>query len=155
MGNDIIVGGDGDDLLWGDRNSRDPGGTVGGDDLLYGGKGNDRLGGKAGNDQLFGEDGNDLLWGNDGDDLLWGGNGSDILTGGNGSDIFVLAAGEGTDAIADFQVGIDKIGLYGEIGFGQLTLTDNQIEFGDEILAIVSGVNTANLGAADFIPVML
>lgn len=51
MGNDIIVGDDGGDVLRGDKNSRDTGGSLGGDDLIYGGPGNGRIGGKAGNDQ--------------------------------------------------------------------------------------------------------
>jgi Ca2+-binding RTX toxin-like protein len=160
MGNDIVVGGDGDDVLRGDRNSRDAGGTVGGDDLIYGGAGNDRLGGKSGNDQLFGEDGDDQLWGDDGDDLLWGGKGNDTLTGdnksgGKGSDIFVLAAGENTDTITDFQKGIDKIGLYGNIGFSDLTMTGNQIKLGNEVLAILNKVDTESLGEDSFVTVTI
>jgi Ca2+-binding RTX toxin-like protein len=159
--NDLIFGGDGDDVLRGDRNSRSAQvDEVGGDDLIYGGAGNDRLGGKSGNDELYGEEGNDQIWGDDGDDLLWGGKGNDTLTGdnksgGKGSDIFVLAAGEGTDTITDFQKGIDKIGLYGDIGSSDLTLTGNQIKLGNEVLAILNKVDTESLGEADFTPVVL
>jgi glycerophosphoryl diester phosphodiesterase len=155
-GSDIIYGTDGDDVLRGDRNSRSAQvGEAGGDDIIYGGAGNDRLGGKSGNDELYGEEGNDQIWGDDGDDLLWGGKGNDTLTGdnksgGKGSDIFVLAAGEGTDTITDFQKGIDKIGLYGDIGSSDLTLTGNQIKLGDEVLAILNKVDTATLGGDSF-----
>ena len=119
LGDDAIRGGDGDDVLRGDSNSRDSGGTVGGDDILDGGRGNDRLGGKAGDDILLGGPGNDQLWGDDGDDILRGGLGNDTLTGddssgGQGSDIFVFAAGEGTDQIKDFELGTDFIGLADE-----------------------------------------
>jgi glycerophosphoryl diester phosphodiesterase len=160
-GSDIIYGTDGDDVLRGDRNSRSAQvGEAGGDDIIYGGAGNDRLGGKSGNDELYGEEGNDQIWGDDGDDLLWGGKGNDTLTGdnksgGKGSDIFVLAAGEGTDTITDFQKGIDKIGLYGDIGSSDLTLTGNQIKLGNEVLAILNKVDTESLGEADFTPVVL
>jgi hypothetical protein len=112
LGNDWIDGGDGDDILRGDLNNRSPGGKVGGDDIIFGGKGNDRLGGKAGNDKLFGDEGNDQIWGDDGDDLLQGGSGNDTLTGddqsgGSGSDTFVLI--EGSDTIVDFKLGVDFI----------------------------------------------
>ncbi|NES86611.1 MAG: calcium-binding protein [Moorea sp. SIO2B7] len=155
LGDDIIYGSDGDDVLRGDRNSRNSGGTVRGNDFIYGDAGNDRIGGKAGDDTLFGEAGDDQIWGDDGDDLLRGGLGDDTLTGddfsgGQGRDTFVLAAGEGTDTIVDFEVGTDLIGLADGLTFEQLTLGGNAIEFGDETLATLNGVNTAILTAADF-----
>lgn len=160
-GNDIIYGGDGNDVLRGDRNSRNAQvGETGGNDIIYGGAGNDRIGGKSGKDTLLGETGNDRIWGDDGDDILWGGLGNDTLTGdnqsgGQGSDIFVLAQGEGTDTIADFQVGIDKIGLFGGISFSALTRTGNSIVFNGETLATLTGVDTASLTSADFVAVTL
>lgn len=159
-GNNTIAGGDGaqeirglggDDILRGDGNSRSSkAGGVGGDDIIFGGAGNDRIGGKGGNDTLFGEEGNDRIWGDDGDDILYGGLGNDILTGddfsgGQGSDIFVLAAGEGTDTITDFEVGIDFIGLAGGLSFGSLSLTQQGnktiVAFADETLAELLGVS--------------
>jgi alkaline phosphatase len=115
-GDDQIYGGDGNDVLRGDENERSPGGQPGGDDMIYGGTGNDRIGGKGGNDKLYGDDGDDQIWGDDGDDLLHGGFGNDTLTGddfsgGQGADTFVLALGEGTDTITDFELGIDKLAL--------------------------------------------
>lgn len=159
LGNDLIDGGDGDDVLRGDLNSREPGGSVGGNDTIYGGAGSDRIGGKAGNDELLGDAGDDQIYGDDGDDLLRGGLGNDTLvgdnfSGGNGLDTFVLAAGEGTDTILDFQAGEDFIGLTGGLTFGQLSITqDGQnaaIAFGDQTLAILTGVNTSTLSEVVF-----
>ncbi|MBE9125191.1 hypothetical protein IQ257_09740 [Coleofasciculus sp. LEGE 07092] len=160
LGDDVIRGGDGDDVLRGDLNSRSPGGSIGGDDIIYGGKGNDRIGGKGGNDQLYGQDDNDQIWGDDGDDLLWGGLGNDTLTGdnfsgGRGSDTFVLAAGEGTDTIIDFHIGEDFLGLANGLTFEELTITQGTgantkntlISFGGEILAIINKVDSRYLMA--------
>jgi 2',3'-cyclic-nucleotide 2'-phosphodiesterase/3'-nucleotidase/5'-nucleotidase len=150
LGNDVIFGGDGDDILRGDRNSSNPGGRKGGDDIIFGGAGNDRIGGKAGNDRLFGEEGDDQIWGDDGDDFLRGGLGNDILvgdnfSGGQGRDTFVLAIGEGTDTILDFEVGVDFIGLADGLTFGQLSIAQQNnktaISVGDEILAFLNNVN--------------
>jgi myo-inositol-hexaphosphate 3-phosphohydrolase len=153
LGNDAVFGGDGDDIVRGDLNSRSPQGKTGGDDILFGGAGNDRIGGKGGNDELYGGEGDDQLWGDDGDDILRGGLGNDQLvgddfSGGMGSDIFVLAVGEGTDTIADFT-SEDVIGLAGGLTFGQLSVVqdggDALINFEDETLAILIGVNASTL----------
>ncbi|MGB3295252.1 MAG: calcium-binding protein [Phormidesmis sp.] len=154
-GNQIIDGGAGDDVLRGDRNNRSSQGKSGGDDIIFGGAGNDRIGGKGGNDQLFGGEGDDLIWGDDGDDFLRGGLGNDTLTGddfsgGQGADTFVLAAGEGTDTIVDFEIGIDLIGLAGGLTFGQLTLVADEILFGEEVLASLNGVSATALTSIDF-----
>ncbi|MEM9005073.1 MAG: DUF4347 domain-containing protein [Cyanobacteria bacterium P01_F01_bin.86] len=161
FGDDVLFGEAGDDVLRGDRNQRKPRGDKGGDDIIYGGDGNDRIGGKGGDDSLYGDAGDDLLWGDDGDDLLWGGGGNDTLTGdddsgGSGSDTFVLAFGDGTDTITDFEVGTDWIGLFGTLSFGQLSISqeaqDTLIDVGDETLAILLEVDAATLTEASFIP---
>ncbi|NER80750.1 MAG: multifunctional hydrolase/phosphatase/nucleotidase, partial [Leptolyngbya sp. SIO1D8] len=150
LGDDVIQGGEGDDVLRGDRNARSAQvGEAGGDDIIFGGAGNDRIGGKSGNDELYGEAGDDAIWGDDGDDLLWGGLGNDTLTGdngsgGQGSDTFVLAAGEGTDTITDFEIGVDFIGLAGGLTADQLSFEGNAIKFGDETLAMLTGVADAS-----------
>jgi glycerophosphoryl diester phosphodiesterase len=146
LGNDNISGGDGDDTLRGDLDSRDPQvGIAGGNDTIDGGNGNDDIGGKSGDDSLFGGDGDDNLWGDDGDDILRGGLGNDRLTGddfsgGSGSDTFILATGEGTDTIVDFEIGVDFIGLADGLTFADLSFTGNTITVGDETLATVVGV---------------
>jgi Ca2+-binding RTX toxin-like protein len=57
-----IVGGGGDDQLFGDENNN----------LISGGSGDDYLAGGAGNDGLYGGDGNDALYGGSGNDVLDG-----------------------------------------------------------------------------------
>ncbi|NJK37543.1 MAG: DUF839 domain-containing protein [Oscillatoriales cyanobacterium SM2_3_0] len=141
QGNDTIFGGSSDDILRGDNNTKGSG-AKGGDDVIYGGAGNDQIGGKAGNDKLYGDIGNDEIWGDQGDDLIDGGAGNDTLHGdsGNlsgGADIFVLAVGEGTDTIVDFEIGLDLIGLAGGLTFGDLSFSGNEIAAGTEILAIL------------------
>ncbi|MGL5082333.1 MAG: alkaline phosphatase [Microcoleaceae cyanobacterium] len=158
-GNDFIYGEEGNDLLRGDNNQRASGGVEGGDDTISGGLGNDRIGGKGGNDQLSGDDGNDRIWGDAGDDLIDGGLGNDRLWGDSGdavggADIFVLAVGAGTDTISDFEVGIDLIGLAGGLMFAELALTSDNgsaaIALGEEVLAVLSGVNAADLSESAF-----
>jgi uncharacterized delta-60 repeat protein len=79
---------------------------VPGDNVLLGGDGNDflsagdsygRLDGGAGDDQLYGGDGRDRLIGGAGDDVLFGSGNDDRLDGGTGAD--VLAGGDGTDTL--------------------------------------------------------
>ncbi|PSN20847.1 hypothetical protein C7271_00015 [filamentous cyanobacterium CCP5] len=152
----FIFGGDGDDVLRGDLDDRSAQVGIGNDDTIYGEGGNDRIGGKGGNDILFGGDGDDQIWGDDGDDILRGGLGNDILTGddssgGQGSDTFVLAVGEGTDTITDFEVGIDVIGLAGGLSFGALSFSGNAITAGDETLAVMNGVDTTTLAQSGFV----
>lgn len=158
LGADIIAGGDGDDILRGDLNSRDSQKGIGSDDLIFGGAGNDRIGGKGGNDTLFGDAGNDMIWGDDGDDLIRGDLGNDILVGddfgrGNGADTFILAAGEGTDTILDFEVGTDLIGLDG-LTFADLSLGQSGdaavISVGNEELAFLNGVAASALTETAF-----
>src|SRR4028118_282065 len=145
-------GGNGPDTLTGNA----------GNDILIGGNGPDALIGNAGNDTLIGGNGTDLLLGNAGDDLLYGGNGADTLegglgndtlTGGNGGDVFVFASGEGTDTITDFKLSNDIIGLAGGLTFENLSFSGNNIIFGTEVLAVLTGVNTNTLTASHFPPV--
>ncbi len=81
----------------------------GGDDTMYG---------NGGNDTLDGGMGRDLLHGGAGSDRLIGGVGNDWLSGGAGADVFVLKGvselgltAPGTDNIADFTRGLDRIDL--------------------------------------------
>lgn len=67
-----VIGGAGDDYLWGNNaNNSLTGG--GGDDVLIGGGGVDQLDGKGGRDLLIGGDGADTLNGRGGEDILIGG----------------------------------------------------------------------------------
>lgn len=69
-------------------------------DLLMGGAGNDRIFGQDDSDTLEGGTGNDTLDGGIDNDRLDGGTGDDALIGGQGNDTFV--AGGGRDTITDF-----------------------------------------------------
>ncbi|WP_229689218.1 immunoglobulin-like domain-containing protein, partial [Pseudomonas brenneri] len=79
-------------------------GAKDGNDTLLGGSGDDILFGQGGNDYLDGGKGNDILLGGTGNDTLIGGQGNDILIGGTGADTFVWRAGDtGNDVIKDFK----------------------------------------------------
>ena len=144
-----IVGTDGEDTITGGN----------GKTVVKAGKGADIVNGGNGNDRLFGEEGVDTLNGGNGADLLRGGLGNDILTGGRGPDTFVLALGEGTDQVTDYKDGLDVIGLAGGLTFADLTIqaagSDTQIiDTGTvEVLAVLQGVNAAQIDAFDFIAV--
>ncbi|OZH54849.1 hypothetical protein AFK68_08240, partial [Hydrocoleum sp. CS-953] len=66
-------------------------------------------------------------------------------------DVFVLAAGNGTDTITDFQTP-DEIGLSGGIGFSDLSFSGNNIILtsSSEVLATLTGVDTTTLTSSDF-----
>lgn len=166
-GVDILNGDAGDDFLSG-GNGADTLDGLAGNDTLIGGTGADVLNGGNGNDVLLGDDvnigaggddilnggaGNDILDGGKGADILTGGAGNDVLTGGKGGDTFVFAAGEGTDTITDFVATADLIGLSGGLDFGSLTFSGNEILLGSEVLAILDGVDTTTLTAANFVTV--
>ena len=124
-----------------------------GKDALSGSVGFDKIVGGRGKDELFGLEGNDTLNGGKSKDIFDGGLRNDVLTGGGGKDIFVLATGEGADTITDFNDGNNSIGLSAGLTFAELSFAGNSILVDDtkEILATVTGVDTATLTASDFI----
>jgi hypothetical protein len=61
-----------------------------------------------------------------------------------------LRAGHGRDSISDFQLGIDKLGLADGLTFEDLTFSNNRINFGTEVLATLTGVDTTDLTTSDF-----
>lgn len=114
IGNDdIIDGGIGDDLVFGQRGDDIIDGDDGNDDLR-GGRGNDIIRGGDDDDILRGNQGNDTLEGGDGVDDLRGGGGNDILRGGDGAD--VMQGGTGNDTFEDLTAGDVVVG--GEDGDG-------------------------------------
>ena len=79
--------------------------TTSNSDSLVGGAGNDRIYGQDYSDTLEGGLGNDTLDGGIDNDTLIGGAGDDQLTGGQGDDVFVFD-NSGNDTITDFGAGI-------------------------------------------------
>ena len=143
-GRQVIHAGAGDDIVLG----------IGGSDKLFGEAGFDLLMGNAGNDKLVGGKGMDYLHGGKGKDWLRGGKDDDTLSGGRGKDVFVLAKGEGTDTITDFQDGRDSLALRDGLKFGKLaflaTLDGTAIWAGKEYIAEVQGIRPEDLDAGDF-----
>jgi len=159
---DKIFGGDGNDVLRGDRTLPNQPAATTSNDLIFGGAGNDRITGSAGDDKLIGDSGNDVIRGSAGDDVLFGGDGEDILFGDSrttqgGSDIFAFKAGLGADIIRDFEVGTDLIGLVeGDLSFDDLTIVQTgsssaiSITSSGDTLAVLNRVSAADLSASSF-----
>ncbi len=148
-GQDLLKGGRGDDRLLG-RKGDDVLFGNGGQDRLNGGAGRDRLNGGHGDDTLMGGAKGDWLHGGRGDDLIRGGRGADriigaigddTLFGGAGADVFVFRGNWGQDLVVDFELGTDRIKLFGADRF-QSRNTDNGIllEFGDDLTLEIQGV---------------
>lgn len=130
---DSLLGGDGNDYVFGDYGS----------DTLIGGSGNDTLVGGYGQDWFYGNDGDDVLYGDArdgyatavtdysyddrldggaGNDMLLGDRGTNYLTGGTGADKFIIDR-NGVDYLNDFTIADgDKIQLDRNV-FTKLTLT--------------------------------
>ena len=87
--NDLISGGDGNDVIFGDAKLVNGQVVVtgGGNDVLNGGAGNDEIHGGAGNDTIIGGSGDDTMYGDQGSDtfLFDFGFGHDVVDGGRGS----------------------------------------------------------------------
>ena len=135
-------------------------------DKIVGGRANDVIRGRNGNDTLLGGNGRDRLWGEAGNDRLRGGRGNDILIGDNassrgGHDTFVLARGEGTDTIKDFENGRDRIQLADGLTFDQLTISQRtgrnrrdtvlKEKATGKTLAILKGIRRSTITSDDFI----
>jgi glycerophosphoryl diester phosphodiesterase len=141
-GKEILFGGEGKDIL--DATAG------GGENRLYGGKGDDTLFGGV----------NDRLFGDDGDDILFGGDRNNTLTGGDGKDQFWLVAGDipgSTNTITDFKSGTDVLGLGAGLAFANLEITqagsDTTISLKTDgtPLATLEGVEASSLAIADFV----
>ncbi|MBD2570303.1 SGNH/GDSL hydrolase family protein [Anabaena lutea] len=177
--NTTVNGGDGEDMLFvaeanGTNNLF---GAAGADELrvvegsrqlLLGGSGNDNITSEGSNNRIFGGSGddvlvsnlNDFLSGGDGNDILFAGKaGGNKLTGGSGNEQFWVANGSlptSKNTITDFTIGVDKIGFggVGILNFGQVTKeqtgADTLLKNGTTEIALLVGINSANLSASDF-----
>lgn len=135
----VIEGGDGADILYGDGTIIDGNPAPDADyrkilkggveaahidmsaqsDVIRGGAGNDLIYGGSGANALFGDDGNDVVVGLTGADTIRGGKGDDQLLGGFGND--VIYGDEGNDIV------------HGGAGDDQLWATSGEDElYGDE-----------------------
>ncbi|MBW1650851.1 MAG: S8 family serine peptidase, partial [Deltaproteobacteria bacterium] len=116
---EIINGGIGDDIIFGNKTGYYTIYGEEGDDVLQGGNqdnfGNDKLYGGKGNDILLSANGNDILDGGEGDDLLLGNTTRNVLLiGGAGTDKFMIKnTGSGTSTITDFDVSAETIDITG------------------------------------------
>jgi len=166
-GVDLLTGGDGDDLLFGQFGADQLRGAAG-RDLLFGGAGPDRLWGGADDDTLIGGGGRDMDWrdttgqtrstqeddvllGEAGDDALYGqagadwldgGSGNDTLYGGSGRDDFIFR--DGQDVISDFNLHVDHLLLDPALWGGALTPSQviaryGQVTNGDTVIHFDGG----------------
>ena len=78
-----------------------------------------------------------------------GGIGDDSLVGGRGNDLFVIQS-QGSDTIADFEVGKDNIGLAGGLQYEALVFDGENIFSNEELLVKVEGVDTQQLTVDSF-----
>ncbi len=99
--------------------------------------------------------GNRAIIGTDNNDYILGSSRNDTRTGLEGSDIFVLETNQGVDTITDFELGIDKIGLGSDLSYNSLTLNgignDTSINFNNQQLAILKGIDFTDLTSSDFV----
>jgi hypothetical protein len=154
-GRDLVLGGDGDDHIWGEF----------GKDALYGGNGNDHIDGGADDDRLYGGAGHDALSGGMGNDLLAGGAGHDTITTGHGRniaiggqgndditggadrDVFLLNPGDGNDALylsqAELPENADVLSVGGRITPADVYLRRDKSDLLVELRPIRSGKDEA------------
>ncbi len=156
-GSDILLGSTGNDTIAGGRdNDQIDGGA--GNNSLFGNLGNDVITGGSGNDSLFGGGDNDVIVGGAGNDFLSGDRGFDTLTGGAGSDIFLLASSDDSlDVITDFQSGVDKLQLPGNLAVKDVSIVNSQVILAatGQVLAQITGsITTSDLLASASGPVV-
>ena len=168
-GTDTIAGNSGNDSIYGGKQSDLIDGNSG-QDSLFGDLDNDTINGGEGNDFLVGGKGSDSISGNSGNDVLSGDRDTDVLIGGDGADLFVLrryaeadpnrtsggVSLANADAIADFTVGTDLIGLGEGLSFSELNILEagNNTVIQDrvtgEFLATLQGVRQGAINQASF-----
>ncbi len=160
LGNDTLLGGDGDETIYGEDNLDTLIGG-GGDDQLFGGFNSDYLVGGEGNDGLEGGADFDDMSGGAGDDTLQGNDGGMIGYGGAGNDgLFVdtfatanFVAGYGGSGDDYFQGGLIRDNIYGGRDDDEIYSGDGD-DFvfggaGDDTLDAFDGLDTVYGGAGD------
>nr|WP_242690351.1 calcium-binding protein [Paracoccus fontiphilus] len=148
---DLIIGGNGKDILRGHV----------GDDTLDGGRGNDVLLGGCGDDDLSGGEGHDILFSGNGADTLSGGKGNDVLAiaGETSSNTVTATTGEGADLIVmdgGRDVVIEDFSKDDMLGFGGLFTdrdafeTSLHIQKDDLSIALPTGKIVSLIGGAQY-----
>lgn len=132
-GNDILWSSNGHDLVQGEAGAdRIEGG--GGNDVGQGGDGDDVIGDRFGRNVYDGGAGNDTLRGGDSAGFFSGGRGNDALSLGRGADVLAFNRGDGHDSVASIRetVANDTLSLGGGIRATELALrksgNDLQVE---------------------------
>lgn len=129
----------------------------------------ENLFGSQGDDEILGNNLPNFIVGGPGNDNITGAGGLDLLAGGDGSDIFTFASGDGsrnpatTNIIADFQPGIDKIGLSLGLPSSLIAITQGTganaadtfiwVPSSGEYLATLKNIPAFLVGFNDLIPV--
>ncbi|NEP61700.1 MAG: LamG domain-containing protein [Symploca sp. SIO2G7] len=86
------------------------------------------------------------------DKILNGGNSYNLLNSNSSSDSFLTAQDQIFDTINSFSLEEgNQIGLAGSLGFGEPALSENQIYFGSESLANLTGLDTTTLAHSNFV----
>jgi Ca2+-binding RTX toxin-like protein len=100
---------------------------------------------------------NDFIYGSATANLFDSGAGNDWLFGGAGADIFLRRAGGGTDTVAGYLDGTDKLRLVGTgaTNFAALSLADTAggatVSYGGETMFILTGITKSVLDSGDFL----
>lgn len=127
LGDFLLFGTDGDDVLFGDESTPNDALGGAGNDIINGGSKNDYLSGGEDNDTIEGYAGDDKLKGGNGDDMLTGGKGDDTLIGGIGFDTYKFTTDDLASTPTD-DVIIDEDGQ-GKILFNDLDISGTGIGF--------------------------
>jgi Ca2+-binding RTX toxin-like protein len=151
-GDDTVFGSNGNDLIFGNQGNDQLNGNAD-NDLVYGGKGNDTVYGDLGNDYISSDLGDDVLAEVSASNPNPGLDEIDTLIGGGGSDTFALGAvssvfyqGSGFATIGDFEAGIDRIQLSGNLS--DYSISGNSLflsSSNDLIATIQGGFNSSSL----------
>lgn len=157
-GENVILGGDGNDNLYGNPSpsstwngysatSDIQGGA--GNDQIQGTRLNDTLSGGADNDTLSGYSGDDVINGDDGDDVINGGSGNDTIDGGSETgtgqgDVAVYSGNRSDYIISGDQTGLRIIALTGPDGSDYLTDIET-LRFADMDVDVATGISGVTL----------
>jgi amidase len=158
-GGNRIYGGSGDDELIAGLSDRLFAGE--GNDILDAsvGRGENRLYGGIGSDTFFGGSGDRTFGGNGDDQFFFPAGGDNTVTGGEGADQFWINDADpltSANTITDFSPGEDVIALAGlDLSFENLNLRQNGsdavVNAFEQDLAVLSGINSSDLSADNFI----